>query len=205
MTPEAPLSRPGVSDATPSVGLREYLHGARPLVGTIAASSLMLLACSWFALETGHFGGSQDVGGPDAVQIDDSAGAGSARDAGALARDGRRPASIRSSHPVSSVATRETRRRGGHATHGAAATGRPPVSEQSKPTSTSTSRPDAPQTSDVAAAPAAPPVVSVETTLPPPLDQVEVPSLPSPPSLPVTPPALPVPAVPPTTVSVGVP
>jgi hypothetical protein len=205
MTPEVPLSRPGVPDATPSVGLREYLLGARPLVGTIAASGLMLLACSWFALEKGGFGRSDDVSGPAAVHINDSAGAGAARDTGAFAGDGKRPAAIRRSHPVNSVATRETRRRSEHATHGAAATGRPPVSETSTPTSTSPPRTDASQTSDVATPPAAAPVVSVETTLPPPLDQVEVASLPSPPSLPVTPPALAVPPVPPVTVTVGVP
>ena len=42
-------------------GLREYLSGARLVVVTIAASALMLLACSWFALGTGVFGSSRDV------------------------------------------------------------------------------------------------------------------------------------------------
>src|ERR687887_485973 len=106
MTPEAPLFPTEAAEMTPSVGLREYLLGARPLVGTIAASSLMLLACSWFALGTSRFGGSDDFGGPAVVHVDDSAGAGAARDTAALSGNGTHGASIGRSHPVNAVATR---------------------------------------------------------------------------------------------------
>jgi hypothetical protein len=186
-------------DAAPAVGLREYLLGARPLVGTIAASGLMLLACSWFALGTAPFGGSHDVGGPAAVRMDESAGAGAARDADAHATNRRDRSAIRRSHRVVPAATPDVRRPSEHASHGSTGMGRAPISETATPASGSAE----PKTSGVAAAPAQAPVVSVETTLPPPLDQVEVPPLPDPPTLPIAPPALP--SAPAINVTVGVP
>jgi hypothetical protein len=59
-------------DPAPSVGLREWALGTRPVVGAIAASSLMLLACSWFAFNAGVFSPSRDVGGPAPVRIKDA-------------------------------------------------------------------------------------------------------------------------------------
>ncbi len=56
-------------DSAPVVGLREWVLGARPVVGAIAASGLMLLACSWFAFSSGVLGPRHDVGGPDPVRI----------------------------------------------------------------------------------------------------------------------------------------
>jgi hypothetical protein len=66
----------GASPAVAAVDLREsrsvvgeWLTGARPLVGGAAAASLMLLACSWFALESGALGRSADVGDPGPVEL----------------------------------------------------------------------------------------------------------------------------------------
>ena len=47
----------------------EYLNGARPVLGTIGACGLMLLACSWFVLRPGDLGGSRDVGAPTPVHL----------------------------------------------------------------------------------------------------------------------------------------
>jgi hypothetical protein len=56
-------------DSLPAVGVREWISGARPVVGAIAASALMLLACSWFALSSGALGLRRDVGRPAPVRI----------------------------------------------------------------------------------------------------------------------------------------
>jgi hypothetical protein len=50
----------------------DYLTGARPVVGTLGASGLMLLACSWFVLGPGDLGKSRDVGVPAPVRITDA-------------------------------------------------------------------------------------------------------------------------------------
>ena len=42
----------------------DYLTGARPVVGTLGACGLMLLACSWFVLGPGDLGKSREVGVP---------------------------------------------------------------------------------------------------------------------------------------------
>ncbi len=47
-----------------------YLTGARPVVGTLGACGLMLLACSWFVLAPGHMGTTRDVGAPAPVWVD---------------------------------------------------------------------------------------------------------------------------------------
>ena len=41
-----------------------YLTGARPVVGTLGACGLMLLACSWFVLAPGDMGTTRDIGAP---------------------------------------------------------------------------------------------------------------------------------------------
>jgi hypothetical protein len=53
------------------VTISEYLSGARPVVGTIGACGLMLLACSWFVLGPGDVGRSRGVGTPAPVRIGD--------------------------------------------------------------------------------------------------------------------------------------
>ncbi|MFL5946670.1 MAG: hypothetical protein ACJ74C_14705 [Gaiellaceae bacterium] len=53
----------------PRPSVREWLTGARPVVGAAAAASLMLFACSWFALESGALGRSDDVGEPGPVEL----------------------------------------------------------------------------------------------------------------------------------------
>jgi hypothetical protein len=46
-----------------------YITGARPVVGTLAASGLMLLACSWFVLAPVDLGGTRDIGAPSPVRM----------------------------------------------------------------------------------------------------------------------------------------
>ena len=62
-----------VSNRDPAVGLRVWVSDARPVLGAIAACSLMLLACSWFALSSGALGPRHDVGQPSPVRIDGTA------------------------------------------------------------------------------------------------------------------------------------
>jgi hypothetical protein len=58
----------------PPVNPTEYLTGARPVVGTLGACGLMLLACSWFVLGPGELGRSRDVGTPAPVHISNLTG-----------------------------------------------------------------------------------------------------------------------------------
>jgi hypothetical protein len=181
-----------------SPGLREYLSGARLLVGTIAASALMLLACSWFALGTGVFGSSRDVGRPDPVRI----GGSSPAQAATATRSDPAPISTRRvdataprTHSPGVTSPRSVRNGNGSAAQSEATTGPAPVPGESKPpAAVAPSAPSSPATST-------PPQQTVvpEVTLPAPLDEVQVPSLPP---VPVTPPVVP-PVVPPVQVNVG--
>jgi hypothetical protein len=188
-------------DAVPSVGLRQYLLGARPVVGAIAASGLMLLACSWFVIEKGGFGTSRDVGGPGSVRIDGStpAGTATARTPDAVTSADQRIDAGRGSNRGEASRAHNVRQASEHAAQGAAATGPAPAQASSKPPSAS---PSAPSNQTATQPPEQPAVPEIETTLPA-VDQV-LPPLPSPPALPVTPPALPLPDVS-TTVTVEVP
>lgn len=172
------------------------------MVGVITASGLMLLACSWFVLGTGSFGISRDVGGPDPVHIE---GATAPRPAATQTR-GVAPSADRADRPgrdsnrSEPTTSRDVRHPDEHAPQGAAATGPAPV----RSGQVSSTAPAAPSTNQTAQEPALP---AVDTTLPPPLDQVQVqtPALPSVPDVPVTPPALPLPEVSTGSVTVGVP
>lgn len=177
-----------------SPGLREYLSGARLLVGTIAASALMLLACSWFALGTGVFGSSRDVGRPDPVRIGGSTPAQAATGTKPhVAPVGTRRADATAPRPHRPGATspRSVRNGNGSTAQSEAATGPAPVPGEAKPAAAPPSAPSSPVTST----PPPQTVLPGEVTLPAPLDQVQVPPLPA---VPVTPPA-----VPPVQVSVG--
>jgi len=50
----------------------DYLTGARPVVGTLGACGLMLLACSWFVLGPGDLGKSREVGVPAPMRMADA-------------------------------------------------------------------------------------------------------------------------------------
>lgn len=185
-----------------SPGLREYLSGARLLVGTIAASALMLLACSWFALGTGVFGSSRDVGRPDPVRIGGSTPA----QAGTATKSGVAPISTRRvdvgtprPHRPGVTSPRSVRNGNGGTAQSEAATGPAPVPGEAKPAAAGPSTPGSPATS---APPQQTVVPGVEVTLPAPLDQVQVPPLPP---VPVTPPAVPPVQVTVGPVSVGIP
>ena len=184
-----------------SPGLRDYLSGARLLGGTIAASALMLLACSWFALGTGVFGSSRDVARPDPVRIGGSTPA---------------QAATRTKSDVAPVDTRRTdvaaprahrpgatsprsARKGNESTAQSEATGPAPVPGQAKPAAAAPSTPSSPATSTP---PQQTVVPVVEVTLPAPLDQVQVPPLPP---VPVTPPVVPPVQLTVGPVSVGIP
>jgi hypothetical protein len=181
-----------------SPGFREYLSGARLLVGTVAASALMLLACSWFALEVGVFGSSRDVGRPDPVRIGGStpaqAATGSKPDVAPVATR-RADAAAPRSHRAGTTSPRSVRKGNESVGQSQATTGPAPVPAEAKPAAAAppASPPSSPATSTTP--PQQTVVPEVDVTLPAPLDQVQVPA---PPPLPVTPPA-----VPPVQVSVG--
>ena len=56
-------------DQPTALGFRDWACGARPVLGTIAASALLLLACSWFAIGVGSLGRRHDVGQMTPVQL----------------------------------------------------------------------------------------------------------------------------------------
>jgi hypothetical protein len=185
-----------------SPGLREYLSGARLLVGTIAASALMLLACSWFAIGTGVFGSSRDVGRPDPVRIGGStpAQAATATKSGVAPISTRRvDAGARRANRAGATSPRSVRKGNETTAQSEAAPGPAPVPGAAKPAAAAPSMPSSPATSTP---PPQTSVPEIEVTVPAPLDQVQVPSLPP---VPVTPPAVPPVQVTVGPVSVGIP
>jgi hypothetical protein len=205
MQPSTPRSRRRV--ATPralvpagSAGSREWITGARPVVGTFAACSLLLLACSWFVVDGGSFGSHADVGTPNPVHLQGSA----------PARD------VSTRRAGASAAPRSTRA-GASAKHGAAVTparhlgtGAPPVrrngpagSEQGP--GRATPQPAQPSADSTAASSPPPPPVTVPPLPPvPPVPPISLPPIPPVPPLP--PVSLPqVPDVPTVTTVIGSP
>jgi hypothetical protein len=181
MQPSTPRSRRRV--ATPralvpagSVGSREWITGARPVVGTFAACSLLLLACSWFVVDGGSFGSHADVGTPNPVHLQGSA----------PARD------VSTRRAGASAAPRSTRA-GASAKHGAAVTparhlgtGAPPVRRNGAP-GRATPQPAQPS-ADSTAASAPPPPVTVPPLPPvPPVPAISLPPIPPVPPLPQVP------------------
>ncbi len=195
-------------DSAPVVGLREWVLGARPVVGAIAASGLMLLACSWFAFSSGVLGPRHDVGGPDPVRI----GGTTPQLVGGPSRAAARPGvhgrvgvgARKASRPGVAASTSGVRERSesGPEPGVSAATG-PGLESTGAPTPSASPTSPA-STGDAAASPTPPPVVpdGVTSNLPAPLD--DLPSVPLPPP-PVTVPDLSVPAVPAVATSLGVP
>jgi hypothetical protein len=183
-----------------SPGLRKYLSGARLLVGTIAASALMLLACSWFALGTGVFGSSRDVGRPDPVRIGGStpAQAATATKSDVAPISTRRvDAGSRRPNRPGATSPRSVRNGNGSTAQSEAATGPAQVPGEAKPAAAAPSTPSSPATSTPA-----PQTFVPEVALPAPLDEVQPRSLPP---VPVTPPAVPPVQVTVGPVSVGIP
>jgi hypothetical protein len=68
MKPLSPLAH-AVGDDSPTVGMCDCLAGARPVAGTALASGLILVVCSWFALQAGGLGRRHDVGQPTPVRL----------------------------------------------------------------------------------------------------------------------------------------
>jgi hypothetical protein len=195
------VSRP---EPAPSVGLRRWLLGARPVVGMIAASSLMLLACSWFAIGTPGFGTSRDVGKPDPVRMEGSTPLTTATEQspGVTQTGHRGDPQGRGSNRTEVTTAPNVRHPDEHAPQSATATGPAPGPAPARVGMQPPSVPaPAPETQG-AQQPALP---DVEITPPAPLDQVQTPSLPALPDSPVTPPALPLPQVSTGPVTVGVP
>jgi hypothetical protein len=191
-------------DSAPAIGLRELASGARPVVGAIAASGLMLLACSWFAFSSGVLGAGRDVGRPDPVRIGGTTPqlvGGPSRPAaqpaahGRVDVGGRRP--TRAGVAASKPEVRQTSESGPEP--GAAAATAPASTRTPTP-----SRATAP--SDAPASPTTPLVVpdDVTSNLPAPLD--DLPTVPVPPVTPPVPvPDLSVPALSTVTTILGVP
>ena len=191
-------------DSAPAIGLRECASGTRPVVGAIAASSLMLLACSWFAFSSGVLGAGRDVGRPDPVRIGGttpqfvggpSEPAAQPAAPGRVDVGGRQP--TRAGVAASTPEVRQTSESGPEP--GAAAATAPASTRTPTP-----SRATAP--SDAPALPAPPPVVpdDVTSNLPAPLD--DLPAVPLPAVTPPVPvPDLSVPALSTVTTILGVP
>ena len=168
-----------------SPGFREYLSGARLLVGTIAASTLMLLACSWFVLGTGVFGSSRDVGRPDPVRIGGSTPAQAATGTKSdVAPVRTRRADAIAPRPHRPGATWPRSNGNGSTAQGKATTEPAPAPGEAKPAAAAPSA-SSPATSTP---PEQTVVPGVDVTLPAPLDEVQAPALPP---VPVTPPELP--------------
>jgi hypothetical protein len=203
----------GVSrlDSAPALGLREWLAGARPVIGAIAASGLMLLACSWFAFGSGVLGPGRDVGRRDPVRIGGTTPqlvggpSGTAAQPGAHGRvdvGNRQPF-----HGGAAASTREVRQtsESGPEPVAPAATGPGPASTRAPAPSLSPASPATAQ-SAASASPAPTPVVpdAVTSSLPAALDHL--PSVPLPPvTSPVTVPDLSAPAASTATTILGVP
>jgi hypothetical protein len=174
MKPLSPLAHTVGADS-PTVGLSDWLAGARPVVGTVAASGMLLAVCSWFALGTGGFGQHKDVGQSGPVRLHSSPGGptrpglhGPARAVHARADAGRASSTPRPHNVGNTVSD----------------AGSPaPTSQPGRPDST----PAAAQPTPTASTPAAQPAVAVPSTtnLPAPLD--EVPTTVTVPPTPVTP------------------
>jgi hypothetical protein len=195
-------------DSAPAVGLWEWVSGARPVVGAIATSSLMLLACSWFVFSSGVLGAGRDVGSPDPVRIDGTTpqvvGGQAAKRPGAHRRVDvgarRLPARSRASTPGVRQRSEFGPEAGAPAATGPAPASIPaPTPSPSRTTAPGEAK--APVTS-----PTPPPVVpdDVTSNLPAPLDDLPTVSVP-PVTPPVTVPDLHVPVVPTVTTSLGLP
>jgi hypothetical protein len=196
-------------DSAPDVGLREWASGARPVVGAIAASSLMLLACSWFAFSSGVLGRGRDVGRPDPVRIGGMTPelvGGPSRPPAQPAAPGRADVGARQpSRAGAAVSTPEVRQTSESESEAPAATGLGPAATRAPAPSASPASP-ATAPSDASTSPAPPPVVpdDVTSNLPAPLD--DLPRVPLPAvTPPVTVPDLSVPAVSTVTTILGVP
>jgi hypothetical protein len=193
-----------ILDSAPAIGLREWASGARPVVGAIAASSLMLLACSWFAFSSGVLGAGRDGGRPDPVRIGGttpqfvsgpSEPAAQPAAPGRVDVGGRQP--TRAGVAASTPEVRQTSESGPDP--GAAAATAPASTRTPTP-----SRATAPSNAPASAAP--PPLVpeNVASNLPGPLD--DLPAAPLPPVTPPVPvPDLSVPALSTVTTILGVP
>jgi hypothetical protein len=194
-------------DSAPAVGLREWVLGARPVVGAIAASSLMVLACSWFAFSSGVLGRRHDVGGADPVRIGGTTPqlvGGPTRAAARPGVHGRVDVGARKrSRPAAASAEVRQRTESGPEPGVSAATG-PGLASTGAPTAAVSHTTPAAAPSDASTSPAPPSVVpdDVTSNLPAPLD--DLPSVPLPPP-PATVPDLSVPAVPAVPTSIGVP
>jgi hypothetical protein len=187
----SPLAHP-VGDDSPTLGVRDWLAGARPVAGTVAASGLMLAVCSWFALETGGLGRHRDVGQPTPVRLQGNPVSPAQSRAHATARTGHarpdvgRPTPAPQRHTVS-----RTERDAG--TPGAQAPdSRPGQPDSSAPTPQPARTTPSPTTSSSLQP------TSTTTNLPAPLDElptsVTVPSTPVTPSVTVTVPQASVPS-----------
>jgi hypothetical protein len=189
-------------DSVPAVGVREWISGARPVVGAIAASALMLLACSWFALSSGALGLRRDVGRPAPVRIGGTTPqrvGNAASPAPSAVRPGHANGAARRQHRNGAApATRHTRQSASGPQPGASATRVPGSSPAPSASHVARTSPAVPTQPPVAPSP------PVEVNLPAPLDNP--PSVPLPPiAPPVSVPDLPIPAVSAVTTILGVP
>jgi hypothetical protein len=154
--------------------LYPWLTGTRPVAGAVGACSLMLLACSWFAIAPDRVGSDPDVGSRTPVRIGDSP-----QDAGRVAPARTVPAHRSDVSARRSSAAQTTPRRlitpGARTTRATTAEATPPSAPSRDATKPAGSAP-APQSAPARqSAPITPP------TLPGPLDELPNVSVPVPP------------------------
>jgi hypothetical protein len=205
MKADAPLS----PSPPPALAGHQYFAASRPVVGTVATSSLLLFVCSWFAIGNGSLWPSRDVGTPDPVRIDVPSRPDAAVGIAVSPRAAAHTAATRSRHEL-------VGQRGTSANPTAPTRIGPEGAAAQKPASAATATPTQPPALAPSPTPAPAtdqPQLIVETPqLPAQVDglpeasvTVPVPQLPSV-TLPVTPPSLPkVPVVSDVTATVGLP
>jgi hypothetical protein len=72
MKPLSPLAHTAGDDSS-TLGVRDWLAGARPVAGAATASCLLLVVCSLFAVNAGGLGHRRDVGQPTPVRLQTNA------------------------------------------------------------------------------------------------------------------------------------
>jgi hypothetical protein len=179
--------------------LYPWLTGTRPVAGAVGACSLMLLACSWFAIAPDRVGsGPDDVGSRTPVRIDDSPDAGRVAPA-RTAPTHRSDVSVRRSSAAQSTPRRLV-------TQGARPT--PTTSPATTAEAAPSSAPSRDATTPAGSTPAPQSAPVTPPALPTPLDELPNVSVPLPPvSLPQLPqvPSAPLPDLATTTTPLGLP
>jgi hypothetical protein len=188
-------------DESTALGVRDWASGARPVLGTLAASILLVLVCGLFVIDAGSLGRRHDVGQRQPVQMlprqlrhDQAQAPAPAQSTTVRARATRRSQLPAVDKPVRTVHVDQAPGAGSAVTptpRGDAA--KPAPTQAPPPTPVAPTQPSAPTT--------------ITPQLPAPLDELPVPAPPAVPTvvLPSAPAVPPLPDVSITTANIGVP